>query len=232
MEKLAIFGTPRSRCGAELKVLSAVEFKNPGFFLENDRPRTEMTWYDNYDDTDFAVDTFIMRDDEYSYALGKRGSTRKKLARAACCIIEYIGTTAFLAGTRAERECAQDYLKWLIAQRDGPVTVDRRDRSDLTAVEVPSSCVGYITGARGSSLRQIEMDTGTFCFADGDKNDNADTENILVFCGDPERRLDAERIIKERVRQKMDGNGGTLIEKGGGGGGRGGGAAFSGHDLT
>ena len=35
-EKLAIFGTRRARRGAELKVMSAVEHKHPGYFLSSD----------------------------------------------------------------------------------------------------------------------------------------------------------------------------------------------------
>ena len=35
-EKLAIFGTRRARRGAELKVMSAVEHKHPGYFLSSE----------------------------------------------------------------------------------------------------------------------------------------------------------------------------------------------------
>ena len=39
----------------------------------------------------FASDTYPMDESELSYALGKDGTTRRKLARAAGCIMEYVG---------------------------------------------------------------------------------------------------------------------------------------------
>ena len=60
-----------------------------------------------------------VEDDDYSYALGKGGATRKKLARASGAILEYIGKFAFIAGDRKERERGRQYLKWLCSQRSG-----------------------------------------------------------------------------------------------------------------
>jgi len=140
-ERLAIFGRPRARCGAELKVMSAVEHKSPGYFLDRSgKPRGDVLA--RYDDGDFSVTSFPIAEDELSYALGKQGSTRKKLARAAGSILEYVGLTAFIAGTRTERARGMDYLDWLIAQRKGPVRVSTTDRTDVTCLDVPCSVVG------------------------------------------------------------------------------------------
>ena len=38
--------------------------------------------------------------------------------------------------------------------------------------QVPRDSVGFITGHRGESLREIERVSGTFCFADGEKGSN------------------------------------------------------------
>ena len=83
-EKLAIFGDRRGRRGAELKCMSAVETKRPGYFTKDVRKHTS-------EKEGFASDTFPMDESELSYALGKDGSTRRKLARAAGCIMEYVG---------------------------------------------------------------------------------------------------------------------------------------------
>jgi len=208
-ERLAIFGNARGRCGAELKVMSAVEHKSPRFFLDSKgKPRGDIL--ERYDDGDFGVTTFPIAEDELSYALGKQGSTRKKLARAADCILEYVGLTAFVAGTRAERRSGCDYLEWLIGQRKGPVHVDTSTRDDVATISVPSSVVGYLTGYKGASLRQIELQTGTFIFADGDRLENLQSrdpdrkECILVFGSSRDSRRRAERILRDRMHQKLD----------------------------
>ena len=41
-----------------------------------------------------------MDESELSYALGKDGTTRRKLARASGCIMEYVGQVAFICGVR------------------------------------------------------------------------------------------------------------------------------------
>ena len=48
----------------------------------------------------------MLKPDELSYALGKKGMTRKKLARSSGCIVEYVGHTVFMAGEPDERKRA------------------------------------------------------------------------------------------------------------------------------
>ena len=127
-EKLAIFGDRRGRRGAELKCMSAVETKRPGYFTNEVKKHTS-------DKDGFASDTFPMDESELSYALGKDGTTRRKLARASGCIMEYVGQVAFICGTIDERTRARTYLKWLLKQRSGSVFVDDLDdRDDVTKV--------------------------------------------------------------------------------------------------
>lgn len=93
-----------------------------------------------------------------------------------------------------------DYLDWLLKQRKGgpvPLTDIDLNREDLTIVDVPSSCMGFITGRKGlhffffctffelssgESLRNIEHRTTTFCFGDGDKDESKnDYEKLYIF---------------------------------------------------
>merc|ERR1719183_2299082 len=100
-EKLAIFGSVRARRGAELKVLSAVETKKPGYF---EKIRDEVVDRDRgkSDDGTWGTDTMSFQDDELSYALGKQGGTRKKLERACEAVVQYVGHNALFSGTRSE----------------------------------------------------------------------------------------------------------------------------------
>jgi len=75
MEKLAIFGPMRNRRGAELKVMSAVEAKQPGQFTRGMREKESRSKW--------GTDTLMMSDTELAYGLGANGSTRRKLARSA-----------------------------------------------------------------------------------------------------------------------------------------------------
>lgn len=140
----------------------------------------------------WGYDTVYLSSEEFSYALGGGGMTRKKLARAADSIMEYCGSVAVIAGYEEERLRAQDYLKWLLQQRKGALSVDTRGRDDVTVVEVPRESVGFITGHKGESLRDIERQTGTFCFADGEKGsssrDSGPFERLLIFGASSEVR--------------------------------------------
>ena len=114
-EILAIFGTRRSRRGAELKVMSAVEHKKPGHFLDGEALRVPLDQPGDGENDDFDYDVFPFRGDEFSYALGGRGLTRKKIAAASNCILEYVAQVAFArqrgidvnaAGLSAAAACA------------------------------------------------------------------------------------------------------------------------------
>merc|ERR1719497_185434 len=96
-EKLIICGPQRARRGAELKVMSGVENKSPGTFTRGVRDKTSS-------EKGFDTDRIIFKDDELSYALGKEGTTRKKLEKASGGILQYVGHVAFLAGTLKERK--------------------------------------------------------------------------------------------------------------------------------
>eukprot|EP00928_Gymnodinium_smaydae_P017003 TRINITY_DN1645_c1_g5_i1.p1 TRINITY_DN1645_c1_g5~~TRINITY_DN1645_c1_g5_i1.p1 ORF type:complete len:667 (-),score=172.88 TRINITY_DN1645_c1_g5_i1:106-1833(-) len=204
-EQLAIFGNQRSRRGAELKVMSSVEEKAPGQFTRGVREKIS-------DERGFATDRIIFKDDELSYALGKQGTTRKKLAQASNCILQYVGHVAFMAGTRKERRRCREFIDWLLAQRRGSVTVsDVSKRDDCTEMHIPENCKGWVTGNRGSELRRVEQETQTFLFMALDRHGD---ERLLIFAADPGSkggtggRMHAERLINEMVQDKLRDDGG------------------------
>ncbi|KAF4690687.1 hypothetical protein FOZ60_017055 [Perkinsus olseni] len=202
-EKLTIFGAQRSRRGALLKVMSSVETKNPGWFTDG------CTEKRHKDVKGFATDRMYLSSDDLSYALGKRGTTRKKLAAASGCILEYVGQWCFMAGTEPQRERCRKYLKWLTAQRHGPVSLGSRDlrgRDDWDRVEVKRELRSQLAGNRGQELRRVEEDTSTFCFMA--YNEDKSDERLLVFGYSQANREKAIRQIEDLLRQFEYGRGG------------------------
>jgi len=207
-EKLAIFGGVRGRRGAELKVLSAVETKSPGYF---NRIREEVVERDKGMDATgtWGTDTMTFQDDELSYALGKQGGTRKKLERASQAIVQYVGHVALFSGTRQERRRAKEYMKWLFGQLEGPVYVNGwEDRDDCTVVHVPSDCIGYITGNRRATLGRMEEEWGTLMFfmtKDGEKGGRQGWSEQLIVFGEERGRRGAELKCMNEIEKKAPG---------------------------
>jgi len=205
-EMLIIFGDKRSRRGAELKVMSGIETKSPGTFTRGVREKTT-------DTKGFDTDRIIFKDDELSYALGKEGTTRKKLELAAGAILQYVGHIAFIAGTLKERRRCKEFINWLLAQRRGSVTIpDVARRDDATEMHIPENCKGWVTGNRGSELRRMEQETGVYMFMALDARGE---ERLIIFAADPgskvsdKGRMAAERLVNEMIQEKLrDGGGG------------------------
>ncbi|CAE8583178.1 unnamed protein product [Polarella glacialis] len=183
--------------------MSSVEEKANGQFTKGIREKI-------VDEKGFGTDRIIFKEDELSYALGKQGGTRKKLALASGCIIQYVGHVCFLAGERAERKRAREFLTWLLQQRRGQVTVDDiSGRDDVTEVHVPDNCKGWVTGNRGTELRRMELETGTYMFMSLDKRGD---ERLLIFGVDAgtktglKGRAAAERLVNEMIQDKLRGD--------------------------
>lgn len=164
-QRIAIFGSVRGRRGAELKVLSAIETKSPGYFnnhineiISRDRGKDHTgTW---------GTDYMPFKDEgEISYALGKQGGTRRKLERSTGAVVQYVGMVCICSGTNEERKRVREYLKWLFQQLEGPVFVEEwESRGDCTVVDIPSDCIGYITGNKRATLGSLEEEWGTLMF--------------------------------------------------------------------
>lgn len=62
------------------------------------------------------------------------------------------------------------------------VKVSVSGRDDVTSMRIPRQCVGYITGSRGTSLRETEKKSGSFCFLNDSNEDRKnDFEELLIF---------------------------------------------------
>ena len=92
---------------------------------------------------------------------------------------------------RTQNNCRE--MKWLIAQRTGTVSVDTLDRDDVTVVDAPAECIGFITGFKGQTLREIEASSGTFIFTDAGSKDS-ETGQESYF-------LQASQIARRALRQ-------------------------------
>jgi len=207
-EKLAIFGGVRARRGAELKVLSAVETKVPGYY---EKIRYEVVDRDKGRDATgtWGTETMTFQDDELSYALGKKGGTRKKLERSSQAIVQYVGHVALFSGTKPERKRAKEYMKWLFEQLEGPVYVDGwEDRDDCTVLNIPSDCIGYITGNRRATLGAMEDEWGVLMFfmnKNGDKARGRGGSEMLIIFGERRGRRGAELKVMSGVETKSPG---------------------------
>ncbi|KAJ1457656.1 hypothetical protein M885DRAFT_514672 [Pelagophyceae sp. CCMP2097] len=253
-ECLCIFGPLPARRGAELKTMSAVEHKHPGYCVSS---KGDIKIFDRVkgdeDEGGWGVDTMPLSEENFSYALGSQGSTRKKLAAASGCIIEYVGRLACFSGYKKDRRRGKDYLRWLLEQRTGQsVVTDPKARDDITILKVPSKSVAYLTGYRGESLRGVERESSTFCFTDGDRNDHTkESENLLIFSYSRSAREHAAEIVEDRLashkrigegggrrddRDRRDDDRGGGDRYGGGGGGDrfggGGGGGGGGRDES
>eukprot|EP00747_Dinoflagellata_sp_TGD_P017932 gnl/TRDRNA2_/TRDRNA2_126155_c2_seq3.p1 gnl/TRDRNA2_/TRDRNA2_126155_c2~~gnl/TRDRNA2_/TRDRNA2_126155_c2_seq3.p1 ORF type:complete len:224 (+),score=47.57 gnl/TRDRNA2_/TRDRNA2_126155_c2_seq3:74-673(+) len=180
--------------------MSGVETKSPGFFSRNVREKIS-------DKKALDMDRLLFNDDEVSYALGKEGTTRKKLESASGAVLQYVGHVAYIFGSYKERKRCREYLQWLLQQRRGSVTInDVSGRDDVTEVHVPVNCKGWVTGNRGSELRRMEQQSGTYMFM---ALDSRGTERLLIFSinkgsknGDS-GRMHAERLVEAVIQEKL-----------------------------
>lgn len=187
---VVIVGQLRPRRAAELKVMATIESKQKGFYSQRmvrdglrvcDQPWTVST-------EDFDTDSFPIPEDELSFALGNKGSMRKKLAMASGCIIEYVGEVAYFSGTLTERSKGRDYLRWVLQQLNGEVSVpDFKNREDISFIPLVRRMAGYVNGNKGRLLRATEELTGTFCFVGKSPSASSDTKPLII-CGLDEGR--------------------------------------------
>lgn len=134
--------------------MSGVETKNPGTFTRGVRDKTSS-------EKGFDTDRLVFKDDELSYALGKEGTTRKKLEGAAGAILQYVGHVAFIAGTLKERKRCKEYIQWLLNQRRGSVTItNAAKRDDATEMFIPENCK---VGLRARGRLRAESLRGRGC---------------------------------------------------------------------
>jgi len=201
-DAVVILGNYRSIRAAELKIMSTIENKEKGLYthrIVRDGKRVcDRIWA--CENELFETDTFPIPENDLSFALGHKGSIRKKLSIASGCIIEYVGDVAYLSGNLLERSKARDYLRWVLQQLQGEVIVsDFRKRVDVSSIFVPKRAAGFVNGNKGKILRTIEEVTGTFCFI-AKSNDGGATKPLLV-CGPDEGRDGAIVVLEKYIKQ-------------------------------
>lgn len=195
-EPLAIFGTRRGRLAAQMKVMSIVEAKAEGWYIKDDKPPTiNLSQPDLDEGGGWGISSFKLQEKELGYALGQRGATRQKLQIASNCIIQYVGHWALFAGTYEEQMRGKDYLTWLINQRQRDFSVDISERNDVKVIYVPERCVGYVTGKKAQTLRNLEEKSGTFCFFDKRKSGRP-KEKMLIFAYSEKHRDHAQEEVE------------------------------------
>mmetsp|Transcript_71435 Transcript_71435/g.231103 ORF Transcript_71435/g.231103 Transcript_71435/m.231103 type:complete len:571 (+) Transcript_71435:62-1774(+) len=201
---LMIFGGRPGRRAAQLAVMSAIENKVPGNFSEEWR-KTGATFESKADLVgDWGTSTTELSQPELSYAIGAHGKTRKKLGRASGCVVQYVGNVVFMSGTKREREQAKDYLKWLLDRLEGSMAIDTNRRDDVTVLEVPMDCVGYVTGRSRETLGLVEETFGTLMFFLGYKTEGHETEKLAIF-GPLRARIGAKLMVMSAVERKTKG---------------------------
>lgn len=119
---------------------------------------------------EWGIDTMYMTSVELSFSLGTGGITRKKIARAANCVIEFVGNIAHLGGNKRERLICRDYLTWLIHQRDGVVTTTHLQQSLYRASD-------FINKQKASrAVRERTRSTQQHAIPHGGMNDSEDED--------------------------------------------------------
>merc|ERR1719214_236064 len=174
-ERLLIFGSERNRKGAELKVLSAVETKNPGLVSREMKEKIS-------DSKGFGVDMFYLRDDDVAYALGKGGQTRMKLAVSSGCILQYVGNYACMAGTGTDRrdDCTEVHVPNNVK---GWVTGNRG--SELRRIEQETDTFLFMALDKSGDERLLIL-----CHDAGDRSSD-------------KGRQRAERMVNDLVQERL-----------------------------
>jgi len=206
-EKLIICGDRECRRGAELKVMSSVETKIQGYFVDYEKNELRKPLYQQGDGLKdgFAYDQFPFTEEEFSYALGKGGKVRRKLAKASGCVMEYLGRVAIMAGNKEQRARCWDYTNWLMKQRqnNGTCSVDPSQRTDCEIVDVP----GTIDLPRlQGNCRKVEESTDTFIFTtDFEKPVVEGEDKTLLICShDAQARRRARRMVEDLIDGRRD----------------------------
>eukprot|EP00494_Astrolonche_serrata_P030976 UN31244 len=205
-EPLAIFGTKRGRLGAQLEVMSIVEFKRKGHYSKG----SEFPIVDTLDEPDenWGVSFERLPKDMLGFVLGAKGATRQKLEISSGCIIQYIGDYVSFGGTKTDQKRGRDYYHWLLDTRsdnNAYQVPDLKDRDDYRIIWVPEPSVSYVTGVKANTLRKIEKASGTFCFFEKKRRP---MEKMLIFSHIKKNRDIAVDEVKKIVsfHQKKQGD--------------------------
>ena len=120
-----------------------------------------------------GVERIPLSDQDVAYLVGRSGATRMRLERFSGARLNIDKDTAEVMGSNEERSLAKLAISITLQQRNGgQVTTDFDDleeREDVSTFDVPKETVGFLLGAKGSTLRQMETNHKVFMFFNNDK---------------------------------------------------------------
>ena len=101
------------------------------------------------------------------------GATRMRLERFSGAKLLIDRDIAEVEGTPEERALAKLSISITLQQRNGgQVTTDfeeLEERTDVSTFDVPKETVGFLLGAKGATLRQMETNHRVFMFFNNDR---------------------------------------------------------------
>jgi len=158
-DPLYVLGPDRGRLDLELKVLTLIESKVPGFVSA--RPRAS----DEGPGVGLSVVPLLNDGEMKAKVIGKGGSVRNKISKTCGTSLEYLGNLAYVVGTMQERLYTAKLLELLQSCTSGTVEeVPSELEAICTRVPVPQEASFVVTGKQRANMNQIEEETRTLTF--------------------------------------------------------------------
>jgi hypothetical protein len=128
---LVIFGRPRARVRAQIKLMAILEKANRGSYQQEGASATTIDPSDG-----LAIDFIWLKGDFEDAKV-------EILAGASDCLVECVGELVFLAGTKKERLTAGEYVHWMTGHKVGSTqrVLDADSRQDMVKLMVPPEVV-------------------------------------------------------------------------------------------
>eukprot|EP00468_Gymnochlora_sp_CCMP2014_P007747 CAMPEP_0167746224 /NCGR_PEP_ID=MMETSP0110_2-20121227/3593_1 /TAXON_ID=629695 /ORGANISM="Gymnochlora sp., Strain CCMP2014" /LENGTH=537 /DNA_ID=CAMNT_0007630963 /DNA_START=174 /DNA_END=1783 /DNA_ORIENTATION=- len=130
-------------------------------------------------DTDppgFEIDYMHLPPNCVQYLMGAGGSTKRKVAFASGCVLEFFRRSAFIFGAKHGRDLCKFMIEGMISlQRNrrsndsriitnSSVSVDLSPITDYATIVIPDGIAGIAAGRGGASFRAVERITETYIF--------------------------------------------------------------------
>ena len=122
---------------------------------------------------DGTSDLLVLTSEDAEFLLRERGAMKQNITRASGAVLTLSKTKSnentqhllTLTGNENQRARARDYIRIALKQRIGKIELIKpKERNDLSLIDIPQSCVGYVAGRNGHQLRRIESDWGVLMF--------------------------------------------------------------------
>jgi len=173
--ELALFGAPRARLHAEVRLMVAIETKFTGFYPKPDGDDDEVDkseglgidkiWFES----DFEPDTTRQRS--------------MMLSAASGCGAEAVGRLVLLCGTGADRQRGREYARWMVGRQHGklPHVSNLNVRRDIVTLEVPRDAMK--NKWLRAEMQKLSQETKTWAFFDDWEGEGPTGPGRLVLAG-------------------------------------------------